>query len=68
MKRAQYFITCRGRYYGDTGFDKVKIEDRLTPMEFKQISFFNSIDEEIVHKKKDEIRLLDSKTSITGEI
>ncbi len=68
LKRAQYFITCSGRYYGDTGFDKVKIEDRLTPMEFKQISFFNSIDEEIVQKKKEEIRLLDSKTSITGEI
>lgn len=68
LKRAQYFITCSGRYYGDTGFDKVKIEDRLTPMEFKQLSFFSIINEEAVQKKKEEIRLLDSKTSVTGEI
>jgi len=68
LKRAQYFVTCSGRYYGDTGFDKVKIEDRLTPMEFKQLSFFTSIDEDIVQKKKEEIKLLDSKTSVTGEI
>lgn len=68
LKRAQYFITCKGRYYGDTNFDRIKIEDRLTPVEFKQLSFFDTTNQDIIHNKKNEIRLLDSTTSITGEI
>lgn len=68
LKRAQYFITCKGRYYGDTNFDRINIEDRLTPVEFKQLSFFDTTNQDIIHNKKNEIRLLDSTTSITGEI
>lgn len=68
LKRAQYFITCRGKYYGDTSFDKIKIEDRLTPIEFKQLSFFDVSNQEVTHKKKEEIRLLDSGSSISGEM
>lgn len=52
VKRARYFITCRGKYYGDVDFDSVKIEKRLLPVEaldsqfsssFEQISFFSSV-------------------------
>jgi putative DNA modification/repair radical SAM protein len=68
LKRAQYFITCKGRYYGDTNFDRINIEDRLTPVEFKQLSFFDTTNQDIIHNKKNGIRLLDSTTSITGEI
>ena len=35
LKRAQYFITCRGKYYGDVGFDRDKIETRLLIKEVK---------------------------------
>jgi len=36
LKRAQYFITCRGRYYGDTAFQKETIENRLIPISTKE--------------------------------
>lgn len=36
LKRAQYFITCRGRYYGDTIFQKETIENRLIPISTKE--------------------------------
>lgn len=50
LKRAQYFITCKGRYYGDVGFDEPLIRNRLSPKEDlnilesqgTQISFFDS--------------------------
>lgn len=50
IKRAKYFITCSGKYYGDTKFDKPFIERVLSPsqdlnaveeMSLKQISMFN---------------------------
>ncbi|SHI36633.1 putative DNA modification/repair radical SAM protein [Clostridium cavendishii DSM 21758] len=68
LKRAQYFITCRGKYYGDTKFDKITIEDRLTPIEFKQLSFFDNLTEDITHNNKEKIKLLDLPTAIHGEI
>lgn len=54
MKRAQYFITCSGRYYGDVSFSDTMIKGRLldkTPEfkklkaseEFEQISFFSNL-------------------------
>jgi predicted DNA-binding helix-hairpin-helix protein len=48
LKRAQYFITCRGKYYGDVSFAKEAIENRLIPgatketglnLNFEQLSF-----------------------------
>ena len=49
LKRAQYFITCNGKYYGDVSFDEPLIRQRLTPKEDlnilesqgEQISFFD---------------------------
>ncbi len=32
LKRAQYFITCNGMYFGDTKFDEMFIKDRLKPI------------------------------------
>lgn len=49
LKRAQYFITCKGKYFGDVEFDKDCIETKLTPnqdlnvleSQGNQISFFD---------------------------
>lgn len=51
LKRAQYFITCNGIYYGDTKFDEMFIKNRLTPdidlniidNDSSQLSFFDKI-------------------------
>ncbi|MPN25222.1 hypothetical protein SDC9_172629 [bioreactor metagenome] len=53
MKRAQYFITCKGKYYGDVSFDKDTIENKLinkTPINslnsvnnYEQLSIFTSL-------------------------
>lgn len=52
VKRARYFITCLGKYYGDVDIDPEKIENRLLPLEsqalkssgnFEQISFFTGV-------------------------
>jgi len=66
MKRAQYFITCKGKYYGDVGFDKDKIEDKLinkTPIKslstinnYEQLSLFTSLP--MVLPKKDKVSAL----------
>lgn len=40
MKRAQYFITCQGRYYGEIPLDEQRVRDRLTLYEGQQLSFF----------------------------
>jgi putative DNA modification/repair radical SAM protein len=50
LKRAQYFITCKGRYFGDVGFDKNLIKVRLSPKndlnilesQGDQLSFFDT--------------------------
>jgi len=49
LKRAQYFITCNGKYYGDVSFDEPLIRDKLAPKEDlnileskgEQLNFFN---------------------------
>lgn len=49
LKRAQYFITCNGRYYGDVSFDEPLIRTKLSPKEDlnilesqgDQLSFFD---------------------------
>lgn len=70
LKRAQYFITCKGKYFGDTAFDEKNIERRLSPKidlnyidnsrTFKQLSFFSNVP--TIYKPED------AYTSITGEI
>ena len=50
LKRAQYFITCNGKYYGDVAFDEPLIRNRLSPKEDlnilenqgEQLNFFDS--------------------------
>lgn len=42
LKRAQYFITCMGKYYGDVSFDKTKIETRLSNSDVVTINSINS--------------------------
>jgi putative DNA modification/repair radical SAM protein len=50
LKRAKYFITCSGRYYGDVSFDDNKIKNKLLEQNIpknkginpNQISFFDS--------------------------
>lgn len=81
LKRAKYFITCRGKYHGDVSFNDENIRTRLLYMDkpkmddknSEQISFFDNI----YTKSKSNIFLPDSKpivlpkdknTSITGEI
>lgn len=52
LKRTQYFITCRGKYYGDVAFKEHLIEKRLMPQSdlkliqnnaYEQMSFYNSL-------------------------
>lgn len=50
IKRAQYFITCNGKYFGCVSFDNEKIKKALTPKidlnlvekDSEQISFFDN--------------------------
>jgi len=50
LKRAKYFITCSGKYYGDVSFDDNKIKNKLLAQNIpknkginpNQISFFDS--------------------------
>lgn len=67
LKRAKYFITCRGKYYGETSFReeiiREKIEDKMISKEklnYKQLSFFS--DPSALYKPQDSL------TSFTGEI
>ena len=48
LKRAQYFITCNGKYYGDVDFDEPLIRNKLSPKEDlisenqgQQLNFFD---------------------------
>lgn len=52
MKRAQYFITCKGKYNGDVAFNEQLIEKRLMPKNdlnliqntpYEQISFWGNL-------------------------
>lgn len=50
IKRAQFFITCKGKYYGAVSFDNEKIRKALTPKfdlnildnDIEQLSFFTN--------------------------
>lgn len=81
LKRAKYFITCKGKYYGDVSFNDENIRTRLLYMDkqkiddenSEQMSFFDNI----YTKSKSNIFLPESNpivlpkdkyTSITGEI
>lgn len=84
IKRAQYFITCKGRYYGNVPLDDYKIRKALTPKidlnavdeNIEQLSFFdNNINDSLIRNDSDIIlpnkKLLllnDKSTSITGEL
>jgi putative DNA modification/repair radical SAM protein len=69
LKRAQYFITCKGKYYGDVTFKEDFIKRRLAPKvdlnyldnpKFEQLTLFSGLP--AIYKPED------SFTSITGEI
>jgi putative DNA modification/repair radical SAM protein len=80
IKRAQYFITCKGKYYGTVAFDDMRIRKALTPKfdlnsideTAEQLSFFdNNIGNLIIPKDSSNNKLLllnDKSTSITGEL
>lgn len=80
MKRAQYFITCKGKYYGSVAFDDMRIRKALTPKidlnwideDAEQLSFFdNKISSLGIPKDPLNNKLLllsDKSTSVTGEI
>lgn len=80
IKRAQYFITCRGKYYGAVAFDDMRIRKALTPKidlnsideDAEQLTFFNNnISNLIIPKDSSNNKLLllnDKSTSITGEL
>lgn len=80
IKRSQYFITCKGKYYGAVTFDEMKIRKALTPRidlniideDATQLSFFdNNISNFINPKEISNNKMLllnDKSTSITGEL
>ena len=83
IKRAQYFITCKGKYFGSVPMDDNKIRKALTPKidlnvidkDIKQLSFFdtdisNSIltNNKITTSNKKLLLLDDKSTAINGEL
>ena len=83
LKRAQYFITCKGKYYGSVAFDEIKIKNALTPKfdlnyvdnNSEQLNLFDSIDKQyesrdsgILTKKNPLLLLEDKTTALTGEL
>jgi putative DNA modification/repair radical SAM protein len=80
IKRAQYFITCRGKYSGAVAFDDMRIRKALTPKidlnsideDVEQLTFFDTnISNLIIPKDSPNNKLLllnDKSTSITGEL
>ncbi|MDU3548158.1 MAG: putative DNA modification/repair radical SAM protein [Clostridium sp.] len=80
LKRAKYFITCKGKYYGDVSFDEEKIRTRLLYMNrpklenenSEQLNFFDNIYPKtsngiLLPESKKIIMPTDKVTSITGE-
>lgn len=73
LKRAQYFITCKGKYYGSVEFDDIKIRRALTPKvnlnyideNIEQLSFFNN---NLSVNEKKSFLLEDKSSSLTGEL
>lgn len=79
IKRAQYFITCNGKYFGAVSFDNEKIKKALTPKidlnlvenDFEQLSFFNNNITNILSPNESKRNLLpaaDKVSSLTGEL
>lgn len=68
LKRAQYFITCKGKYYGSVEFDDEKIRKALMPKvdlnvidnEGVQLSFFdnNAESNDVLKRNDNEINKL----------
>ena len=83
IKRAQYFVTCKGKYFGAVAFDDERIKKALTPRidlnaideEIEQVSFFDknisniilSDDTKSIGEKK-LLLLNDIASSINGEL
>ena len=73
LKRAQYFITCKGKYYGSVEFDDIKIRRALTPKvnlnyideNIEQLSFFNN---NLSVNEKKSFLIEDKSSSLTGEL
>ena len=71
LKRAQYFITCKGKYYGSVSFDNLKIKDALTPKidlnlvdeSCEQLNFFDNT----INLKNKSLLLEDKTSSSIGE-
>lgn len=80
LKRAQYFITCKGKYYGDVEFNDDKIKNRLLFSDkvkiendsSTQISFFDTNYEQssskILLPSPKSISLTDGFTAISGQL
>ncbi|MBK1809285.1 putative DNA modification/repair radical SAM protein [Clostridium sp. YIM B02505] len=84
LKRAQYFITCKGKYFGSVPLDEERIKDVLTPkfdlniieQEGEQLNLFDHIDKKFllpkdfsaINSSKKLLLLNDKSTSLTGEI
>jgi len=80
IKRAQYFITCKGKYYGAVAFDDMRIRKALTPKidlnsideDVEQLTFFNNNKSNLIisnGSSNNKLLLLNDKsTSITGEL
>ena len=81
LKRAKYFITCKGKYYGDVSFNDEKIKNRLLYMDkpklddenSTQLSFFDNIyttssNNILLPEPKKILLPKDKITSITGEL
>lgn len=80
VQRAKYFITCKGKYYGDVSFDEEKIRTRLLYMDkpkldnenTEQLNFFDDIYPKnssgiLLPEPKKIIMPTDKVTSVTGE-
>lgn len=66
LKRAKYFITCNGKYYGETSFSPEKIKVRLltdgkVDLSYQQISLFDDINTALPSVE-------DKLISLTGQI
>ena len=50
LKKAQYFITCKGFYYGSVPYDSNKVKDILNPKPtYQQLALFPELNEQAVY-------------------
>jgi len=50
LKKSQYFITCRGFYYGSVPYDSNKIKDILNPQPtYQQLALFPELSEQAIY-------------------